>query len=149
MKIISHRGHENGSDINLSNKPDQIILLFKKKFEIEIDLWAKDDFLYLGHDFPEFKINLDFLMNMKNNLWIHCKNFESLNFLQDYKKELNFFWHDTDDYTITSKGYPWIYPNKPLIKNGIEVVLSKEITLERINSKFPLHAICSDFILFQ
>ena len=58
------------------------------------------------------------------------------------KINCHYFWHDTDDYTITNKGYIWIYPNKPLLKNGI-CVLPEEATYDNLNCK----GICSDFIV--
>ena len=27
-------------------------------------------------------------------------------------KSLNYFWHQTDDFTLTSHGYIWTYPGK-------------------------------------
>jgi hypothetical protein len=35
---------------------------------------------------------------------------------------LNYFWHQEDDVTLTSKGYIWAYPGKQPIKNSIAVM---------------------------
>jgi hypothetical protein len=35
---------------------------------------------------------------------------------------LNYFFHQEDDITLTSKGYIWAYPGKQPIKNSIAVM---------------------------
>ena len=54
----------------------------------------------------------------------------------------NFFWHDDDDLTITSKGYFWSHPKIKPIKNSIAVLPE--------NHSYDLNdclGICSDNIL--
>lgn len=62
----------------------------------------------LGHDAPVFPIDLDFLE--QKGLWIHCKNLHALFDLNKYAPHLNYFWHENDQYTLTSRGYVWAYP---------------------------------------
>jgi hypothetical protein len=40
------------------------------------------------------------------------KTYETLEML--IKTKCHYFWHQEDDYTITSKGFIWVYPGKPL-----------------------------------
>ena len=50
------------------------------------------------------------------------------------------FWHQEDNYTITSKGFIWAYPNMPLINQGILVIRGRDIPKE-----FKGQGICTDF----
>ena len=38
------------------------------------------------------------------------------------KMNCHYFWHQEDDYTITSKGIIWAYPGKKLTNNSICVL---------------------------
>ena len=46
-----------------------------------------------------------------NRLWCDAKNFEALNHLLTFQK-INVFWHQEDNYTVTSQGYIWAYPGQ-------------------------------------
>ena len=56
-------------------------------------------------------------------------------------KEINCFWHQSDDYTLTSKGYIWTYPNKKILPGGIMVVFGNQ----NIPKTEDIGGICSDF----
>ena len=85
------------------NQPDYISQAIQAGFDAEIDIWYQDG-LYLGHDNPEYEIDLDFLFMLHDKLWIHCKNIQALSFLSEIK-EFNTFWHEKDSYALTSKGF--------------------------------------------
>ena len=36
-----------------------------KIFDVEIDVWFKNDQFYLGHDEPQYIVNMEFLNNSK------------------------------------------------------------------------------------
>ena len=137
MILISHRGNLDGKKEKLENHPDYIEDAIKKGFDVEIDVWFINNNFFLGHDKPQFKVNSKFLENRK--LWCHSKNSDALKELS--KLNCHFFWHNTDDYTITSRGFIWIYPGKPILKNGI-CVKAEKIK----NIYFDCKGICSDFI---
>lgn len=137
MILISHRGNLDGKNKKFENNPNYIQEAKEKGFDVEIDVWFKNNSFYLGHDKPEYKIDHNFLEDEK--FWCHAKSSEALYELS--KLNCHYFWHDIDDYTITNKGFIWIYPNKPLIKNGICVLP------EKANYKnLECIGICSDFI---
>ena len=73
-------------------------------------------------------------------LWCHAKTREALIALQKIKA--HYFWHQNDDYTITSKGFIWTYPGKKLLPQSI-CVLPENVNYKTINCL----GICSDFIL--
>ena len=137
MILISHRGNLDGKREEFENHPDYIEDAKKRGFDVEIDVWFIKNNFFLGHDEPQFRVDSKFLEDQK--LWCHSKNTDALKELS--KLNCHYFWHNTDDYTITSKGFIWIYPGKPILKNGICVMpeKTKEINLD-------CKGICSDFI---
>ena len=137
MILISHRGNLEGKNEKLENHPDYIEEAKKKGFDVEIDVWFIKNNFFLGHDKPQFRVDSKFLEDQK--LWCHSKNSDALKELS--KLNCHFFWHNTDDYTITSKGFIWIYPGKPVLKNGICVMPEKTK-----NINLDCRGICSDFI---
>ena len=80
--LISHRGNTNGSDIDKENSPTTIAQTINNGFDCEVDLRVVENKLFLGHDLPQFQIELSFLNEFKDKLWIHCKNFEALNYMK-------------------------------------------------------------------
>lgn len=117
MKYIAHRGLFNGPDVNLENRPEQIKVALAKRYDCEIDVWKIKDEWFLGHDRPDYKVNEWFLH--QQGLWLHCKNLDALYGLTN--THLNYFWHQEDDFTLTSRQYIWTYPGKHLTKNSIAV----------------------------
>ena len=85
-------------------------------FDIEIDVRVVNQIIYLGHDTPDYEVDISFF---NKNMWIHCKNLEAVGIMS--KADLNWFWHDNDMLTLTSKGYIWCYP-EVYIEGGITVV---------------------------
>lgn len=141
MILISHRGNLNGRMVDLENTPEYIDLAISKGFDVEIDVWLVDGKIYLGHDSPETEITKSFLSERKDRLWVHCKNVDMVSFLNLEKELFNFFWHENDTLTLTSKGYIWAYPGKQPIKNSVAVL--PEITQDLVTSCV---GVCSDFI---
>jgi len=140
MILISHRGNLNGPNISFENNPEYILSCINDNFDCEIDFWLFNNKLYLGHDEPQYQINLDFFNN--KNLWIHCKNNLSLDFC--LKNNLRCFFHNNDDYTITNKGYIWAYPGKEFNSN-----LCISVLPEKNNFFIPknIYGVCSDYII--
>ena len=135
MFLISHRGNINGK-CDEENHPDHIDMALAQGFDVEIDVWKVLDEYYLGHDEPQYKVNMKFLKNEK--LWCHAKNIEALYGMN--KEGVHCFWHQTDDVTLTSKGYLWTYPNKDLTQGSIAV-------LPKAKPKIDVAGICSDYIV--
>lgn len=138
MKLISHRGNLNGPNPYLENSPAQIDKIIDLGYDVEIDLWFKNSNFYLGHDEPYYKIDKYWLFNRKENLWVHLKNLEAAE--TEIVKSLNYFWHESDKFTLTSKGIPWCYP-EIYIQGGITVVLTDQIINES-----KILGICTDFV---
>ena len=137
MFYISHRGNINGPNKKEENKPEYINVAIQNGYDVEIDVRFKNSQFYLGHDFAEYKVDESFLLNKK--IWCHAKTTEALIALE--KIDAHYFWHQEDDYTITSAGWIWAYPGKPGNKRAIAVMPELEGT-----DVTGFSGICSDYI---
>jgi hypothetical protein len=138
MKIISHRGNLIGP-CDLENHPTRIQELLNEKIECEIDVWSMNQKFYLGHDFAKYEVDFTFLQ--QSGLWCHAKNLDALNIMLD--KKINCFWHQTDDFTLTSSGFIWTFPNKNITSKSIIVDTSPEWR----NKNYDCYGVCADYIL--
>tara|TARA_B100000029_G_scaffold406824_1_gene407555 strand:+ start:164 stop:613 length:450 start_codon:yes stop_codon:yes gene_type:complete len=131
MILIAHRGNIDGAIPEKENHPDYIDKALKKDYNVEIDVWYENSKWYLGHDEPQYEVKDAFFYN--NFLWCHAKNIEALQMLSF--RGLHCFWHQTDDVTMTTRGYLWTYPGKKLTTKSICVMperasyTSKEIEI--------------------
>jgi hypothetical protein len=139
MILISHRGNTTGEDPQ-ENKPSFIDQAIKKGFDVEVDVWLKDKDLFLGHDNPQYPIDLQFLKSRP--LWCHAKDFKALNFMLD--NNITCFWHEEDQYTITSNNQIWTYPLKKVEKRSI--IVCKTLEDSREYAKRHIFGICSDYV---
>jgi hypothetical protein len=141
-KFISHRGNLYKKDLDRENNIEFIEEVIDMGFDCEVDLWMVDSKIFLGHDKPFQNISIQNLIDLNSNLWIHCKNLEILDYLIDNSDfNLNFFWHQKDDYTLTSKNYIWTYPGKKITKNSVIVDLNHKAIFNT-----SVFGICSDNI---
>lgn len=137
MYLISHRGNIDGIKKNDENKPEYINKALENGFEVEVDVRFDGNKFFLGHDHNQYEIDKKFLLNEK--LWCHAKTKEALIALEEIGA--HYFWHQEDDYTITSKGFIWTYPGKELLPQSI-CVLPESVNYKKIECL----GICSDFI---
>lgn len=145
MRLIAHRGNLYGPDYAHENSPEHIEFALSQGFNAEVDVWYRKDKdeWWTGHDSPQYKVTLDWLKNV--NFWLHCKNWEALEQLSFMSPQLHYFWHDTDEYTLTSAGVPWVYPKKSLFKTSVCVM--PEIFMDiKDTKKLDVYGFCSDYI---
>lgn len=149
MIIISHRAKlSRDPEPHDENNPTRIRELLARGYGVEVDLKIENGYCYLGHPSPAgdllfYIVESKFLM--QKNLWIHCKNIDALEFCKDWNIR-HYFFHNTDDVTITSSGYFWTYPNKslPLTKYSIPVVYHRDSDLWSHEDLEECFAICTD-----
>jgi hypothetical protein len=118
-------------------------MAIKQGFDVEVDVRIINNIFYLGHDDPQYGVDFRWFCDRITKLWIHCKNLEALEFFNENEYEFNYFWHQEDDFTLTSKNQIWTYPNKNLTYNSI-CVLPELCTFEIPDNIF---GICSDNII--
>ena len=139
MILISHRGNTAGANPERENEPEYILETLSKGFDVEIDAWYKNDEWYLGHDEPHYETDFHFLC--RSGLWIHCKNYEALQKMVEIGVGINYFYHTTEDYVLTSRKYIWAYPDNVGGTNTI-CVLPEMIHTEADG----FAGVCSDYI---
>lgn len=136
MIKIAHRGNTVGPS-PLENSPGVLLEAISKGFDVEVDIRLTNKGWFLGHDGPVYKIGDLFIDQIKDNAWFHCKNLEALESLD--KKIYKYFWHQEDDFTLTSNGYIWTYPGKNVTTKSIIVDLN-------LNNKYSnIYGICTDY----
>jgi len=140
MKYISHRGNVDGKIPSMENHPSYIDKAIALGYDVEIDVWMVEGVLLLGHDEPQYGVTQSWLNDRVDKLWIHCKNIEAMEWFNAIGG-FNFFWHETDTVTLTSKRYIWAYPGKQPIADSIAVM--PEIHNDSVVSCI---GICSDVI---
>jgi hypothetical protein len=141
MKLISHRGNLKGPNPDRENTIDYIQEALDLGYDVEIDVWISGASIYLGHDSPETKIHLAWLLERGDKLWIHCKNISAMVYLKEYG-DLNVFWHENDKVTLTSKSFIWAFPGMQPISKSIAVL--PEMYEEKVDS---CCGVCSDYIV--
>ena len=138
MRLISHRGNLVGP----SEKENEIeqLRLVSKFMLVETDVWSIDGNWFLGHDEPKTLVSQEFLTNQ--NFILHAKNLEALNYLTATK--LHYFWHQNDDFTLTSKNFIWTYPHKDVTTNSIIVCQTRqEVAHYKLTDAW---GICTDYV---
>jgi len=139
--LISHRGNLNGPDPETENNPNQIDKALQLGYNVEIDVWFVNDEFWLGHDGPKYLVTKKYLQN--NKLWCHAKNLAALQRMAELSN-VRFFWHQNDDYTLTSDGFIWAHPDRQLSRNSICVMPEKQKTTIQPED---CAGICSDYII--
>ncbi len=143
MILISHRGNIEQKNSEKENSINYVLNALYLGYNVEIDVWRVNNELFSGHDYPQYKLDNHFLYI--RNLWIHCKNIETLVHFKDINFNGIYFWHQEDDVALTSNGYLWTYPNKRLTKYSIAVM--PEISKYDNNTLKECYGICSDNII--
>lgn len=138
MIIISHRGNTAGPNPSIENNPTEIQKLLNKGINVEIDVWSLNGSLYTGHDVPKYPVSKAFITQQK--IWCHAKNLAALPVLMDLKTIC--FWHQNDDYTLTTNNYIWAYPNKQINERCIIVDLTKNWRDKNYNCA----GVCVDYL---
>jgi hypothetical protein len=142
MLLISHRGNLDGPNPGMENSIFYIQEAISLGYDVEVDLWLVNNIFFLGHDLPQYEISLDWITKRKSSLWVHCKNLKAIEYLNGIDNQINYFWHQTDDVTLTSLGFIWAYPGKQPISGSIAV-------LPELNNYADIdhcHGVCSDYI---
>lgn len=157
FKIVAHRGLLNGPSKDLENNPEIILEIIKNhpRLLIEIDLNIMEDGIYLGHDYPNYKIDIDFIIKNKDRFILHVKRFDSESdfvnkSLSKIYKISHCFSHEDDNFTITNRGWIWSHPKMGFVPNSIFVLPEKFVSLnsrEFRNKINLLKGICTDFPL--
>ena len=152
LKLIAHRGNIDGRQPVKENSPDYIDHAIHLGYDVEVDVWGKEGQfgLWLGHDQATHPIDFQFLETRIQWLWIHCKCPRALYLLREYLPSVRYFFHQTDDYTLTSWSNIWCYPGKdPYGSHAIIVLPETWMRIENVHKYAKHHhveGICSDCV---
>ena len=137
MILIAHRANLTGPNYATANTPEQIEKVLAKGLNCEVDVWKVFDKFFLGHDEQRYKVSKKFLKNKK--LWCHAKNLAALESM--LYNNIHCFWHETDKFTVTSKGYIWTFPGEEVGDRSVIVHKDRDWKL-----KYDCYAVCTDYI---
>jgi hypothetical protein len=143
MILISHRGNLDGPNKDKENSPEYLNKAISLGYDVEVDVWYVTHKIYLGHDFPQYEVDEDYIKQISNSAWFHCKNFEALEFFSRSSYNYNYFWHENDRFTLTSKGFLWTYPGEKTSDKSVIV----DLLLDAKQNNHKSYAICSDYVL--
>ena len=141
LRLIAHRGNLNGPDRERENGPHYLDNALDAGYDVELDLWKIDGNLYLGHDAPHHPISPSWLTARAERVWVHCKNLPAVD--QLVGTDLNWFFHENDALTLTSRGFVWCYPG--------QVLSSQRFVYLNFNPDPPafpsnLSGVCADYL---
>jgi len=142
MILISHRGNINGVNLERENNQSYIQEAIDLGYDVEIDVWYEHNQFYLGHDKPQYQVDLNWLLERKNNLWIHCKNFDALSELLN--ANLRVFYHLQEEYTIISDKHIWAHNLNEVDEKCIIPLINKS-DIEKW-TPISVYGVCSDYI---
>ena len=130
------------------NSPDQIQRCIESGVDVEIDVRydPKTNSLWLGHDEPQYMVTWWWLAGRAEHLWIHCKDLTTLHQFVAETGGYNYFWHQEDDFTLTSKNYIWTYPGKPYTNRSVIVMPEWKDTDWDSLRVTNCYAICTDYV---
>lgn len=150
--LIAHRGLINGPNKHDENTPYTIENSRNLGYDVEIDIWYRDGKYILGHDEPQYVIDLNWLRSIdqkdvydEHHAWIHAKDITTLYQLRAIRWEGHIFFHQNDDCVLTSSGYIWTYPGQPLTPLSISVMPEWTDSILRCK-ELNVHGFCSDHI---
>jgi hypothetical protein len=142
--LISHRGNIKGPIEKMENRPSYIDCAIGLGFNVEIDLRINNGAPFLGHDFPQYEINKNWILRRKDVLWIHCKDLESVDFISGIDG-VTFFCHNDDPFVLINNGNLWVHDLSLANSNSIIPLIGKSNSLMADEYKDVL-GICSDYV---
>lgn len=148
MKLIAHRGNINGPNPSKENHPEYIEAAIADGYDVEIDLRYEKvtETLWLGHDEPKYQVTNWWLAKRCSNLWIHCKSLDTLHEMSVNTYRYNYFWHQEDDYTLTSKNFIWTYPGKEYKSKSVIVMPEWDNMSYDTLRNVECYGICGDYV---
>ncbi len=142
MIYIAHRGNINGPDPINENKPEYLLKAINNGYYVETDLWVIKNELFLGHDKPTYKIDIQFLLNIKKYLFCHCKNIDALYYIIKNHEDIECFYHHSDECVLTSKNHLWNFPGTKL--TPLTICVMPEMINQIIDTN--CYGVCSDYV---
>lgn len=145
MIIISHRGNIKGSVLDKENRPSYIDCAIQLGYEVEIDIRYIDNQFWIGHDVPQYLVNVEWINSRKSKLWLHCKNREAAIALSLLNDSYKYFCHEMENYVLTSTNHLWVHDVNGYVDNMCIIPLITDKDIEHYKNKIP-YAVCTDYV---
>jgi hypothetical protein len=130
----------------MENHPAAIGFAIYYQMDVEVDLWFKDGYLWLGHDEPVWKVDDEaFLTKRKELLLCHAKNIEAGMKLQEMG--MHWFGNNFDAFVSTSQGVTILHPQARYVP-GCLVMLPEQRKAKDLGLMEDAWGFCSDDIMF-
>lgn len=143
MQILAHRGNTKGPS-RFENHPDQIRECLAAGFGVEIDLWQEGSNCYLGHDAPQYPIELDEFDRL--DVFFHLKSAHLPNLLR-----ADAFAIVCDPFVVTLRGRLWANYGQNPSPNSVmcspDLVGANEALSDFRQRIIGAHGVCTDFPL--
>ena len=145
MKLISHRGNLSGPSPENENKIPYVQRAIDRGYDVEIDVRLIDNNLYLGHDSPDYLVDLSWLLDRKEHLLVHAKNFQAMSFLIKY--DLRIFYHQVEKHTVIGNTKNlWSCDIGEATEKSIIPLISLEEVEKYKNLVGNFYGVCSDYV---
>ena len=144
MIFISHRGNIDEVYPDRENSPNYIDEAIGQGYDVEMDVRLIAGKFYLGHDGPEYEVQLQWLLDRRAHLWVHTKNFAALSAL--ITEPLRTFYHQKENHTIINHcNLIWSHELSEANEKSIIPLISQE-DIARQPMPQHVYGVCSDFV---
>lgn len=144
---VAHRGNIYNKQEENENSPEYIQEALSNEFFVEIDVWQRKNKTYLGHDEPQYQINLkDYPWYCNSNIFWHCKDMQTYIWFLENADYFCFFYQDSPGIAAINnssimRGQQIYWTYKYPISRGILMIDSQ---IEAIENNIA--GLCSDEI---
>jgi hypothetical protein len=145
MRLISHRGNLDGPEPDKENRPEFIQAAIDKGYDVEVDVRLIDGKLFLGHDKPDHAICIEWLLERKDRLWVHAKNFQAMDLLIEHGFQI--FCHQADRHAVIGNTrYLWSCDLSEANERSVIPLISSDEVDGNKGLDMRFHGVCSDYI---
>jgi hypothetical protein len=144
QRFICHRGNLTCKELATENDPKLLDKRIADGYDVELDVWYKDNQLFLGHDEPEHLITFEWLMQTSKK-YIHTKNAQTLEYLllrcgkEGYNP--NIFYHTGEHYSLTTRNHIIVLPGQEILTGSVNMMPEMSPVLKDSSQAY---AVCSD-----
>lgn len=145
MKIISHRGNIDGVITSKENSPEYIDTAINLGYDVEVDIRFIDGKFWLGHDTPDYLVNIEWMDKRREFLWFHCKDLYSATELTRLDSGLVKFCHTSDSFVLVSNGTVWVHDLNLKLDDLSVIPLLSMSDIQNYNNNKEVYGVCTDF----
>ena len=142
MIFYAHRGNTRGPSM-FENEPYYLTRAINEGFAPEVDVWCVKGDLWFGHDWPDHRVTQEWMQDFGEYCIFHCKNWQAMLAMQQAKQ--HYFWHQDDEYTLTSEGLVWVYPDRPFQPDK-NYIACQPGYIDLPAEWYDIGGICSDYV---